>query len=124
MGDYEKVNAMAVFSNKALAANEVVTSGPIPIKIFSPNGFFSTYVSVVGLGAVTLNYLLSHDGVNYCIPTSASSIVASFTAQSGVSGSLGRDVFQFNPETAPFMKIRMTERTGVTMLNSVWLAIA
>jgi len=65
-----------------------------------------------GDGTITVEYLLSNDGVTYVEPTSASDITSSFTKTSG-PGSGTTDVFSFSPEPARYIEIKVTE-TGTS----------
>lgn len=100
-----------VFDGETVAAGGSAVSDAIDVSMAGAD-LFSLQMALSGDGTITLSYLVSVDGTNFLTPTGASDIGASLTKTSG-PGSDGKDIFSFNPELAPFIKVKATE-TGST----------
>lgn len=100
------MNRSKLFTTQEIIAGASSTSEAIRIRHVS--GFFSIYFELTGDGTATVEYLLSHDGITYLTPVSATEIKTGFVKTSG-NGSDGKDIIPFEPELAPFMKIKITE---------------
>ncbi len=120
----EGVSKMCLFSVKGLQAGEAATSPAIPVSLYAPGGYFSTYVSVSGAGSLALKYLSSVDGTNYMIPSESSTILTSMTVTSGMPATRWQDIFSFTPVLAPFMKVQIQEVSGTAISATVWLAMS
>lgn len=99
------------FYTTAVSASGTADSSVIDLSRLKPEGYFSLQLAVTGSGTVKVQYMLSNDGTNYVIPSSATDIVTGFTSSSG-PGSDGKDVFSFQPEIAKYIKLRVTETGG------------
>lgn len=118
------ISKMKIFSLKALAANGSALSDMIPVHLYAPGGYFSTYVSMSGSGKVNMRYLNSHDGVNFMTPSAAGTFLTNFALGSGLAGTLGQDIISFSPVLAPFMKIQVEEVDGSAVSVTAWLAMS
>lgn len=92
---------------RTITKNTSVTSGAIPLTEIAQNGLFSLEYLITGDGTVTIEYLLcSTEHGTYVEPSTATNIATGLTKSSGTSG---HDIITFNPEMAPWMKIKVTE---------------
>lgn len=71
-------------------------------------GVFSIQLVLTGNGTLDVEYLLSHDSVHFVTPVTAHKIVKDFTKTSGPDSN-GVDLFFFDLELAPYLKIKFTE---------------
>jgi hypothetical protein len=96
---------------RTITKNTSVTSGAIPLGEIAQNGIFSLEYLITGDGTIKIEYLLcsTKDGT-YVEPTSAVDIASGLTKNSGTSG---HDIISFEPEMAPWMKLKVTE-TGTS----------
>jgi len=107
----KNVRQQPVFKAKTIAQAGVVTSEPIDLRELTPNGIFSFMLkSLAGAGNITITYSLAekYDGT-YVTPSGA---VAIATAK---GASDDPDIFSFEPELAPWMKIIATENNAGTI---------
>jgi len=106
------------FSASALTQNTSLTSNPIDINLYKPQGYYSATLTTAGAGTAKLEYLLCDtiDGT-YVTPSDASDIVTAHTA--------GTDRYKLEPKVAQFMKIKITEtNVGAISAFSVVLSIS
>ena len=73
-------------------------------------GIFTLQLILIGSGTLTVTYLLSHDGVHFLTPVTASEIVTDFGVTDG-PGSDGIDLIPFDLELAPQLRLQF-EETG------------
>ena len=73
-------------------------------------GIFTLQLIVTGSGALTVTYLLSHDGVHFITPATASEIVADFGETDGPESD-GVDLVPFDLELAPQLRLQFVETT-------------
>lgn len=73
----------------------------IDLREIADDGIFSIYLVSTSPGVIKVEYLLSHDGSAYLEPASAVDIITDFTATAGI--------YSFEPELAPFMRLKVTE---------------
>jgi len=71
-------------------------------------GLFSLQLILTGDGTLTVTYLLSHDGVHFVTPVTASEIVADFGATDGPDSD-GIDLLPFDLELAPQLRLQFEE---------------
>jgi len=102
---------------------EPYTSTAVDLRGIIPDGSFSLQLEITGSGTAKFEYLLSNNGADYLEPSTASDIVASFTATSGPDSD-GKTLLSFRPEPARYIKIRMVE-TGAanSITGNAWLMI-
>jgi len=113
------MRTIKLFDAVTIEAGQSAESAVQHIQQIADEGRFSIYLELTGDGTAKVEYVLAHDGDNYLTPTSATDIAADFTSGSG-PGTNGKDIFQFSPELAPDMKIKITE-TG--SLNSIIVTV-
>jgi hypothetical protein len=95
----------------SVAANTNVSTQPVDLREVAKNGVFAIKYTVTGDGTVKFEYnVCEKDDGTFIEPSGASDIASSITKTSGTSGV---DVVSFEPEIAPFMKIKVTE-TGTS----------
>lgn len=76
------------------------------------DGIFSICLVSTGTGVIKVEYLLSHDGSTFLEPASADDIITGFTATSGI--------YSFQPEIAPYMRLKVTEdNTGEAVVTLI-----
>lgn len=112
------INAVQVFESESIEASGNVTSEPIPIWTLKPNGTFSLQGKSTGASSqLTIEYLISNDGVDYS--TGTTEIV---TGQAP-----GNYMLAFpsgEPMLALYMKIKVTETAGnAVVVDKLILAI-
>lgn len=96
---------------RTITKNTSVTSGAIPLMEIAQNGIFSLEYLITGDGTVKIEYLLcSTEHGTYIEPSTATDIASGLTK---TSGSSGQDIISFNPEMAPWLKLKVTE-TGTS----------
>lgn len=114
------MKAFTLLFSEAIAQNGNVTVPAttvpgIDLREVAIDGIFSIYLVSVGSGVIKVEYLESHEGSTYLEPASADDIVTGFTATSGI--------YSFEPELAPYMRLKVTEdNTGgavVTLILTV-----
>ena len=98
------VETIKVFDAESVVASGTAESDAIDSRHL--DGVCSVQYEITGDGTLTLEYLLSLDGVNYITPSGATEIGTSLTK---LSGTAGKDVLEFTPEAARYMKILATE---------------
>jgi len=86
-----------------------------PINLSEDAGQVSLQWTLAGSGTVTIDYLVSNDGINFYRPTTAIGIVTGATAGSGLAA--------FYPEFAKFISIRVLETAGSSITINAWLAM-
>jgi len=114
------VEIYPLFSAEEIPADSSSTSEILDLR--GRTGIFSVYYEITGSGTLKLEYLISHDGKNFVNPTGATEIGADLTASSGTDSD-GKDILDFDPEIAPFIKIKATE-TGKSDAPTLTLSIA
>ncbi len=120
----EGVSKMCLWNVKGLQGGESAISPVIPVSLYAPGGYFSTYVSVSGNGKLNLRHLSSFDGTNFVLPSSSATPIVNFTITSGLASNPWQDIFELNPVLAPFMKIQIQEVSGIAISATVWLAMS
>lgn len=116
------VMTVELFNAVTVAAGGVLRSVPIEIAKWGLDGFFSLHVTVFsGSGTAQIEYELSNDdntdgAAVWVTPSSASDIVTAHTDASG-PGSDGNDLYSFSPETARYMRIKVTETGGAQTIT-------
>ena len=104
------INTLKLFEGEAIAKNASVTSVPIDLRQISQEGMFSVMYTLVGSGTLKLEYLLaSEKNGTYVEPSGATDILT--------GGAVGTDLKTFDPELAPFMKIKATEENVDTITS-------
>jgi len=83
---------------------------------------FSVYFIITGSGTAKIEYLVcSEENGKYIEPSTATDIATGQTATSG-PGSDGVNFVAFEPELAPFIKIRFTETGAASAITpNLWL---
>ena len=118
------ITTYKLFTGTSIAASGSLTSVIVDLRNAAPNGLFSVYLIMAGSGTAKVEYLLcmTEEGT-FLEPSTASDIASSQTATSG-PGSDGKTLISFEPELAPFMRIRITE-TGASqaITPSLWLSV-
>ena len=79
-------------------------------------GVFSIQLVLTGDGTLDVEYLLSHDSVHFVTPVTAHKIVKDFTKTSGPDSN-GVDLFFFDLELAPYLKIKFTETSKTNFVT-------
>jgi len=96
---------------RTITKNTSVTSGAFDLKEVAQDGIFSIEYLITGDGTVKIEYLLCSTATGTFVePSTAVDIASGLTKTSGTSG---QDIITFNPELAPFMKLKVTE-TGTS----------
>jgi len=119
------ITTQKLFIGTSIAANTSLTlpdGAGIDLRRAAPNGVFSVYFKITGDGTAKVEYLLSSEEYGPFIePSSASDVTTGQTKTSG-PGSDGIDLVVFQPEIAPFMKIKITETgTASAITPNLWL---
>ena len=91
------------------------TAPGINLRSIAIQGIFSIHLILTGSGTAKVEYLLSHDGVNFLIPSSASDIVSAFT--------VGADIIPFEPEGAPYMRLKVSEVNAAEIVVTLILTV-
>jgi len=108
----KSVNDMRLFLSKSIAASQNAVSSVIDLSAFSLDGFFGCQVALTGDGTAKVQWGVSIDGTNFIYSDAVSDdIVTAHTKTSG-PGSDGKDIYQFSPTTARWLKIKVTETGG------------
>ena len=95
---------------RTITKNTSVTSGAFDLREVAQDGVFSLEYLITGDGTVKIEYLLCSTATGTFVePSTAVDIASGLTKTSGTSG---RDIITFNPELAPFMKIKVTETSN------------
>ena len=88
---------------------------------YNPDGRYSIELEVWGTGVVTeLKYQVAN-WTNFLSPSSSSAIASNVTTTSG-PGSDGRDLYEFDPEPARYLRFYYAV-TGAAPRVSAWVAI-
>ena len=96
-----------LFVSETITRNTAESSVAIDLREVAQDGIFSIEYYITGSGTLKIEYsLCSIKGGTYIEPTSGADIASGLTSSSGTSG---RDIVTFNPELAPFLKIKVTE---------------
>lgn len=118
MQNLRPITTMKLFNAEAIAKNASATSVSIDLRSIAADGIFSVHSIMAGSGTLKLEYLLSStENGTYVEPAGASDIVAA--QASGTTG-----FYDFDPELAPFLKIKATENNvnPITSLD-LWINI-
>ena len=120
---YPDIYTRRLFNAESITASGTSTSSALDLGTLAKNGYFSIQLTVSGSGTVKLEYLLSNDGQTFKEPSSGVDITSTFGATSGPDSD-GKDVIDFQPEPARWMKIKATEDgTAATAVVTAWIAI-
>ncbi len=122
MKTFTLMTALAITQN-ANATRPATTEPGINLRREADDGIFSIQLIVTGAGTVKVEYLLSHDGVNFLEPSSATDIITGFTVGSGPNAD-GKDIYSFEPELAPYMRLKVTEANVGSVVVTLILAVA
>ena len=96
-----------LFNSETITKNTAKSSVAVDLREVAQDGIFSIEYCITGSGTAKIEYnLCSIKAGTYIEPTSGLDIASGLTSSSGTSG---RDIVTFNPELAPFMKIKVTE---------------
>lgn len=111
-----------LWTANSIAAGQNESTVAIDLREVAQDGIFSVLYTISGTGTAKLEYTVcaTNDGT-FVEPSGAADIGSSLTASSGTSGV---DLVSFEPELAPFMKIKATE-TGSSnaVVVDLWLFI-
>ena len=99
-----------VISETVLASGTFTSDAIDLTSSVSALGNLAIQVEVTGDGTASLTYLASVNGDDYVSPTGASAIVTGLTK---TTNSNGKDIYEFSPILAKFIKIVITE-TGTS----------
>ena len=118
------IEVIQVFDGEVVAASNSAISVAVPIRYYSPEGFFSLQVEVTGSGTLDITVEGSNNNVDFLTPSGVSNVATGFTATSG-PGSNGKDIFLVDPNMVlDAIKIKATETGGVNPATiSAWLCI-
>ena len=97
-----------LYTGKTIAADTTVTCPRVINLRQAEYGIFTLQLIVTGDGTLTIEYLLSHDGVHFVTPVTSSAIVKDFSKTSGPDSD-GIDLLPFDLELAPDLKLKFTE---------------
>ena len=124
MKDTNPITTFQLFTGTSISANGSLTSKAVDLRRIASNGLFSVYYAITGDGTAKIEYLLcSTETGTYLEPSTASDIGSSLTKTSG-PGSDGKNVIAFEPELAPFLKIKITETgTAQAITPNLWLNV-
>jgi len=116
------LNTKLIFDSETITAGADSTTSAIDLNKWRPEGYFSIQVVLTGAGTAKIEYLLSNDGTNYLEPSTGVDIVLAHTATSG-PGADGDDIYVFEPEVARYLKIKITETGGASIIATVTLLV-
>jgi len=124
MKDNNPITTFKLFTGTSIAASGSLTSEVVDLRRIANNGLFSAYFIITGDGTAKVEYLLcATENGTYIEPSTASDIASSQTKTSG-PGSDGVVLVSFEPELAPFMKIKITETgTAQAITPNLWLNV-
>ena len=108
------VSDMRLFLSKAIAASQNAESSVIDLSGFSLDGFFGCQVTLTGDGTAKVQWGVSIDGANYIYSDDASDDIVTAHVKTSGPGSDGKDIYQFTPTTARWLKIKVTETGGAS----------
>ena len=103
----------------AQSASATVPATAVPgiiLREVADDGIFSIYLLTTGTGVIKVEYLLSHDESTYLEPADADDIVTGFTVGSGI--------YSFQPEIAPYMRLKVTEDGTAEVVVTLILTVA
>ncbi len=113
-----------IFTGSEIAAGESSESDTINMQGMANDGVFSIYIYETGDGTGQWTYELSINGVDFVEFTDSADIISSAFVRTSGPGSDGKDIIQFTPELAPFIKIKVTETGSSDAISPVaYLAI-
>ena len=117
-----EITTKKLFIGTSIAASGNLVSEAVDLRLHSPNGLFSVYFIITGTGTAKIEYLVcSEENGQYIEPSTATDIATGQTATSG-PGSDGVNFVAFEPELAPFIKIRFTETGAASAITpNLWL---
>ncbi len=130
MGLDKIINYIPLFTGVTVTNGTSVVSGKIASHLFAFQNLFSVFIKhhgqfMFGVGRGDLTYEISYDGDTFLTPTSASSIVTSYSASSGV-GQGGQDFVSFSPVLAPWLRLRWhnISNTAASPIGvTTWIAV-
>jgi hypothetical protein len=107
---------------RSIAASQSAISVAFDLRQVAQEGIFSIDYTITGSGTAKIEYLLcATAGGTFVEPSAAADIASGLTSTSGTSG---RDLITFEPEMAPFMKIKVTETGGAqAVVPTLWLNV-
>lgn len=111
-----------LFSTETVTKNTNESSVAVDLTQIAQDGIFSVLYTITGSGTAKIEYTVcaTKDGT-FIEPSGASDIASGLTSSSGTSGV---DLVSFEPELAPFMKIKLTETgTAADVVVDLWLFI-
>ncbi len=116
------ITTFKLFTGTSIAASGSLASEAVDLRRCAPNGVFSVYFIITGDGTAKIEYLLcpTENGA-YIEPST--DIASSQTKTSGPDAN-GINLVSFNPELAPFMKIKITETGASSAITpNLWLNV-
>jgi len=113
------ITTKKIFSGTEVAAGGSSESDAINLQGYANDGIFSLYIYETGDGTGQWTYELSADGSNFVEFSEATDIISSAFVNTSGPGGDGKDVIQFTPELAPFIKIKVTETGSSETLSPI-----
>ena len=100
-----------------LTQNTNKTSDAIDLNGRANNGVFSLQVNISSSStstSITITYLVSNDGENFVTPATANDIATAVDVSSGKD-----EIYEFEPEFARWIQIKITENNAGTVVDPV-----
>lgn len=118
------ITVQKLFIGTSIAASGSLTSAIVDLRNAAANGLFSVYFVITGDGTAKIEYLLcSTEEGTFIEPSTASDIATGQTKTSG-PGSDGKSLVAFEPELAPFLRIKITETGASSAITpNLWLNV-
>ena len=115
--NYE-MHTIIVVNAQSVAVGTPYTSQAIDLSQVRPHGYFGlqTTLASAGAGTADISYEVSINGSDFMLPSQGSLIEDDFTKTSG-PGSDGKDISTFTPETARWLRIKVTASTATVVVT-------
>lgn len=103
------ITTKKLFDGTSIAASASLTSVAVSVQGYGKDGLASLYIYETGDGTGQWTYLLSADGDDYIEFIDAADMISAGFLKTSGPNSDGKDIIQFSPELAPFIKIKCEE---------------